>query len=265
VLKDILHAVGGDTELLLRRIQGGQLLRIGLTNRSVQPHIRNPHAYCFVDRYRDAEDIVAACMLSSYVPGFSGPFSGSSPTLQRASQRIQEMADLGFIKRQDPVSGEIGTVDLSMLSRDHRDFPPFVDGGLSNGFPVIDSTTVLVTPIRGRFEPNRYICPPSDKYGNLVRVNHRVQLYIDGQTVQTFRRILLSSEEEELQRQYSLGHDNAKQFLRDYNIGTNHTSFVVTPGPNSVPLRTKKSAVATALLSAMESGSIPNRVQTSNS
>lgn len=238
-LQDIVDAIGGDTELLLRRIEGGNKLRIGLTNRSIQPFVRNLKAYCYVDRYRDAEDIVAACMLSSFIRGVTGPYSGTSPTMVRASKRVREMADLGFIKKQSREGGEISRVTLAPASdssnssnAENDNFPPFVDGGLSNGFPIIDQKTVLVTPIRGKFEPNLWICPPPDDQDtapsddDLVVLSQRVKLYMNRQNARTFRRIILSSDETELQRRYSQGYDDAKRFLVDHNLETLHTSFV---------------------------------------
>ena len=245
-MKDMVDAVNDDTELLLRRIDGGKLLRIGLTNRDVKPLLRNPKAYCFVDEYRDAKDIVAACMLSSFIPGATGLMSGASPTIERSSARLREMTDLGFVKKQNGAGGEISTVLPSTTADSEGDkdasFPQFLDGGLCNGFPIIDEHTVLVTPIRGKFKPNRWICPSAEEEtyhltdqadtddDDLVVLSKRVKLYMDRQNARTFRRIILSSDDSELQRRFSQGYDDAKRFLRDQNLETIHTSFVQNIG-----------------------------------
>lgn len=236
-LKDVMDAVNGDTELLLRRIQGGKLLRIGLTNPQTQPYMKNPKAYCFVDQYRDAEDILAACMLSSFIAGVTGPYSGSSPTMTKASQKLREMAQLGYIKKQQYEGGEIIAISLSAPAKGDNHFPPFLDGGLSNGFPVIDRQTVVVTPLRGRFDPNRWICPSplsetdTDNEERLLEVSKRVRIFMDRQNAQTFRRMILSSSESELQLRYAQGYEDAKRFLGDHNLETVHKSFMPRVDP----------------------------------
>lgn len=141
------------------------------------------------------------------------------------------MADFGFIKRQSHTNGKIKQVILSPTTRSN-DKPPFVDGGVSNGFPVIDRHTVIVTPLRGVFEPNRWICPSSNHSTKqtdeeeLVVLNQRVKLYMNQQNAKTFRRIILSSDEIALQRRYSQGYDDAKRFLMDHNLGTTNKIFV---------------------------------------
>ena len=259
ILKDMRTAVNGDDELFLRRIEGGKYLRIGLAERLTEFPLRNPNAYCYVDEYRDIEDVVAACMLSSFVPGVTGPLAWSSPTISRASKRVKEMLDLGFIKKQRP-NGEIVTVRPSSDSKvDSKpenykgDFPYFLDGGLSNAFPVIDEKTVVVTPMCGVFDPNPSISPDIDLYGKhpntksenvgdvlvakqkgsskLLKVSDRVKLHLNRQNAYTMRRIVLSSDEDNLQRRYSQGYDDARRFLEDNNLLSSHSSnyFAMDP------------------------------------
>jgi hypothetical protein len=125
-----------------------------------------------VDEYRDIEDIVAACTLSSFVPGVTGPLAWSLPTISRASKKLKEMLDLGFIKKQRP-NGEIVTVRPSSDSKLYPkpenykgDFPySLLDRGLSNAFPVIGKKAVVVTPMFGAFIPNPSISPNIDLDG----------------------------------------------------------------------------------------------------
>ncbi|CAB9515068.1 Patatin-like phospholipase [Seminavis robusta] len=226
LLKEISDAVNGDMELLGRRINGK--IYTGLTDRSIKPFLKNPKSYCYVDHYRDAEDVVAACMLSSYVPGATGTVN-VSPTLSRASSKIREMVELGYVKQRKPGSQEITTVRLESLMEDA--FPPFIDGGLCNGFPVFDSSTVVVTPLAGDFQPNRSVCPLVHDDDSLHRLSSRVALHLNRQNVKTFRRMILSSDEDALQRRFSQGHDDAKRFLVQHGLERVHYVVGGSPSP----------------------------------
>ena len=239
----MVDAIGGDTELLLRRINGGRL-RIGLTNRTTTPFLRNPKAYCYVEEYRDAHDIAAACMLSSFIPGGTGLFSGSSDTILGSSKRLREMVALGYVKHIQ--NGETVTVKLPTKNRDdgaskscsvhdndaiEDDFPnfQFLDGGLSNPFPVFDSSTVVVSPLCGIFDPNPFVSPAvrndkeSDGKPNLLRVSSCAQIYMTQQNAHSFRRIALSSDDATLQERWVHGYDDAKRFLVDNNLEKIHS------------------------------------------
>ena len=239
-LQDILDATGDDTELVLRRINGGANLRIGLTNRMTTPYLRNPKAYCYVDEYRDAHDIVAACMLSSFIPGGTGLLSGSSDTILGSSKRLREMTALGYVKKLTS-NGETVTVKLPTGHDDESssssgndksvdDVPNFLflDGGLSNAFPVFDSSTVVVTPLCGIFDPNPFVSPAVRKQkdvddGNLFRVSDRAKIYMIQQNAHSFRRMVLSSDDSTLQERYGHGYDDAKRFLVDNNLENVHS------------------------------------------
>lgn len=265
LLQEMKDAVGHDDELLLRRVQGG-ILRIGLTNRWTKPtYLRNPKAYCYVDQYRDAEDIVAACMLSSFVPGVTSTLTGSSTAIVNASKRMREMVELGFVKKTsypDNIIGNSGVEESLPITlppaaykrgnpqrqesdltanqqprQNKHGFPDFVDGGLSNAFPVIDSRTVVVTPICGIYEPNPYIAPSRTssaagggggqvKDDNLLRISDRVKIYLNRQNAHTLRRIVLSSDDDALQERFANGHDDARRFLYDNNLAIVHSSVV---------------------------------------
>lgn len=243
-LQNMLEATGDDVELLQRRLHGVKnSLRIGLTNRTVQPLFRNPKAYCYVDQYRDAQDIVAVCMLSSFVPGGTGLFSGSSETIVRSSKRLREMVELGFVKKETPDGkGEIISLPPSPVVDDENESTHeesedvdetskkkeedsskfmFIDGGLSNVFPIYDSDTVVVTPFCGIFDPNPSICPKPGAAGdnnNLFRLSHRAKIYKTRQNAHTLRRMAFSSDEIKLQERYTSGYDDAKRFLSDNNL-----------------------------------------------
>ena len=269
ILKDIEDAVHNDNELLMQRLNKQCSLRIGLTNRLATPFFRNPDAYCYVDQYRDAEDVVAACILSSFIPGVTATLSGKSITIQDASNRLLEMIELGLVKKKEhTTTGRQRVVALKPsdfdnklhLSNDELDssetksrkssgFPAFVDGGLSNGFPIVDSNTIVVTPICGVFDPNPSISPSpntavfqrllqrqswcsssSNKREEhncvLFEINHRVKVCGNRQNLDAFRRLFLSSDDAVLQERFAQGYDDAKRFLSDYNLERVHSTTV---------------------------------------
>lgn len=225
VSKRLHKAVNDDTEEFLRRIENGRLLRIGLTDRRVWPPVgKNPRAICYVDRYRDIDDVVAACVLSSYVPGVTGPARGSldgrhKATL-RAAGRLQEMVGMGCVKN---LSGE--PLSPMELSSDLREL--YWDGGLVNAFPIFDEDTVIVTPIAADFS-NVSINPSveyrdEDKEGlqsmrSLKSVVANPNIHITTANLHTFRSLLLDPAESNLQAFYAKGYDNAVAFLHRHSL-----------------------------------------------
>lgn len=167
-----------DPALFARRFPPSSL-RIGLTDRRALWPPRPPpygHAYRYVDSFRDVDDVIAAGMLSSYIPGVTGPLSiaadgdgmgeGTDASF-RAGLKLAEMADLGLVKdgrtgvacaalpgggRDDDSAHDAGVVDEGTRRC-------YIDGGLADNFPTFDVETVVVTPLNGIFDPNPSICP----------------------------------------------------------------------------------------------------------
>jgi hypothetical protein len=212
-------AIDGDVELLQRRLQNSRL-RIGFTDRRVfPPFAHNTRAYFYIDEFRDVNDVVAACILSSYIPFVTGPAWGSLHTsnlaVKRAKERIHEMVELGFCK-----SGETGQVVKPSNSYDpfaNREY--FWDGGLTNVFPIVDEDTVIVTPICARFSPNPYISPVvEDDSIRTIRVDPRSEVFLSTANLETLRQMTISSDETVLQGRFSQGHDDARRFLEEKNF-----------------------------------------------
>ncbi|KAL7446383.1 hypothetical protein ACHAXM_010169 [Skeletonema potamos] len=182
-----------DPALFQRRFPTGSL-RIGLTDKRAllssfpppSPLSSLPKAYRYVDSYRNVEDVVAACMLSSYIPGVTGPLLADSiaakmfgafnleisekdkiagnDAMKRAGQQLREITRLGLIKdgttglpitqnTSDKTESEIET-----NNRDDDDSTRYWDGGIADVFPTFDTNTVIVAPINGIYS-NPAICP----------------------------------------------------------------------------------------------------------
>jgi len=165
-----------DPELFASRFRVGTL-RIGLTDRRELGRTMSlSKAYRFVDAYRDLEDVVACSMLSSYIPGGTGPLTSkdkvpnfvsglmpnpkSTDVSDRAGLRLKEMARLGMVKH-----GRTGLpVVESEESKDDADEANepttyYWDGGLADMFPTFNDGTVIVSPLNGVYSPNPSICP----------------------------------------------------------------------------------------------------------
>jgi hypothetical protein len=196
-----------DPELFKRRFPA-HILRIGLTDRRAlwPPPIPSPiaterilKAYRYVDSYRDVDDIIACCMLSSYIPGATGPLnlkekvpdflrglidstlmngesSGAgkeriNDTIDRSGLRLNELEHLGMVKHGLtglPVGNNNAKIDLTTHEGEHN-FQPnksvfFWDGGIADVFPTFDDNTTIISPVNGTFT-NPAICPliPSDE------------------------------------------------------------------------------------------------------
>jgi hypothetical protein len=214
-------------------------------------------------------------MLSSFVPGVTGPLAWSSPAISRSSAKVKEMMELGYIKKQLP-NGETVVFrppEIEALVSDSKpenytgEFPLFLDGGLSNAFPVIDEKTVVCTPICGIFDPNPSVCPeihleqlndikpPNTKDDNnksspnakikasakLLCISDRVKLHLNRQNAFTMRRIVLSSDDENLQHRYSQGYDDAMRFLEANNLTAFQSTYVAPEKSSVAPKKNKAS------------------------
>ena len=187
-----------DPELFARRFPKGSL-RLGITDRrALWPSVRGSKildAYRYVDSFRNVEDVIACCMLSSYIPGvtgtlklnqnvpdFLGGFFNSNSTnsnslgkglvlndtTDRAGRRLREMRRIGLVKHGQtgmPVMDEVGDAtqlqDKTITTTENATpyYTDYWDGGLVDVFPTFDANTVIITPMNGLFDPNPVICP----------------------------------------------------------------------------------------------------------
>lgn len=205
-----------DDEQLQHRARGGRL-RIGFTDGRVFPPFGyNPKAYLYIDSFQTVDDVVAACVLSSYVPGATGPLLSSNVTnkaVQRSQERLSELAKQGAVKNFYGVSIE---QDAKIAS------PIFVDGGFVNVWPVIDSDTLIVTPLSAQFQKHNYICPPCAD-SKFFAVNPYSSLAMHYSNVSTLQDMIWSSVDDVLELRFAQGHDNARAFLERHNLLSNMT------------------------------------------
>jgi len=209
------QALGGndyDVELLQERLKCSRL-RIGFTDRRVfPPFANNTRAYFYIDEFRNVNDIVAACILSSYIPFVTGPGTGSLDTrnlaVKRAKDRIHEMVQLGFVKNGDTNEPVQPQQEASFF----KDREYFWDGGLVNVFPIVDESTVIVTPLAARFSPNPYISPAIEDSNILptVKFDARSEVYLNMANMETLRQMTLSSDDSVLEKRFAQGYDDAR-------------------------------------------------------
>ena len=251
-----------DPELFARRFSNGTL-RIGLTDRrGLWPpplpfnSSRLLESYRYVDTFRDLEDVVACCMLSSYIPGatstlpssfLKGMMSSSdqssdtsdgnttidTDTSYRAGLRLKEMANRGMIKH--------GITGLPVLDDDKKDSTYYWDGGIADVFPTIDKDTVIVSPVNGLFE-HPAICPlmpsNSDNSGSDTpkqqsTILHQYlipylpdtfqhcpksQLGLNRENARALLVMAFSSDDEEYISRFREGYDDATRFLNERGL-----------------------------------------------
>lgn len=213
------QALGGsndgdyDKELLQERLKGSRL-RIGFTDRRIFPPFgNNTRAYFYIDEFRSVDDIVAACLLSSYIPFVTGPFQGSyCPTnlaVKRSMELVNEMVKLGHVK--NGITGQPVVVEQTSTP-EGRSREYFWDGGLVNVFPVVDDSTVIVTPIAARFSPNPYISPAIENNISTptIKFDPRSEVFLHPTNVETLRQMTLAPDKQVLQERFSQGHDDAR-------------------------------------------------------
>lgn len=271
LLLNMKRALGGtgeaasdyDKELWTKRIAGGRLLRIGLTDyRLFTPAgvARDvPEAYRYVDQYRDVDDAVAACILSSYIPGATGTLRGAqcpmNASVRNSWARVHAMERLGYVK-----DGRTGQAVTSTETDEPGDLY-YWDGGLADVFPTIDDDTLIVSPINGHYT-NPSISPsmPADMDQQSSALNERTNALPNGGTTQkveqdltsmimqraldiipttvkgharasfglnaqnadTLRRMMWSSDDTVLEERYKSGYDDAVRFLREKDLLTTY-------------------------------------------
>lgn len=169
----IIHDI--DPDLFSKRFPSGAL-RIGIADRRELWSPPLLKAYRYVDTFRDVEDIVACCMLSSYVPGITGhappsfldgltgSVDKSSSAAGRAGVRVKEMAKFGLVRHGKtglPVVENVEETTNSEESKEDTSTEPtlYWDGGLAEMFPTFDNNTVIVSPLNGLYDPNPSISP----------------------------------------------------------------------------------------------------------
>lgn len=227
-----------DEELALRRIDFGRLLHIGLTDRRAFPCFRrNPDAYVYVNVFGSVEEIVSACILSSYVPGLTGPISditfGTNGAVRRANNVLLHMMEKGSIKSfsgvplQSPLqrlNNERNQSQISLYdSHQLQNNIVFWDGGLANLFPRINVGTCIITPFTGSFS-NPTISPSSATASqNLVdEAFSRPTICLEN--LRTIRYIAFSSESLTLEGWFEQGYNDANRFLLKQRSNPNHQS-----------------------------------------
>jgi len=253
-----------DPELFTRRFSNGSL-RIGLTDRrGLWPpplpfnSSRLLESYRYVDTFRNLEDVVACCMLSSYIPGATSTLPSSflggllnsttsdssdgnigTDASYRAGLRLKDMAKGGLVKHGItglPVIDADKIEDNKEEEDDTNVETHYWDGGIADVFPTIDKDTVIVSPVNGLFE-HPAICPlmPSDRHDSREDTSI-LQQYLILYLPDTFRHcpksklglneknaiavlaMAFSSDDEEYISRFREGYDDATRFLSERGL-----------------------------------------------
>jgi hypothetical protein len=247
-----------DPELFQRRFPNSSL-RIGLTDKRAllssfpppSPLSSLPTAYRYVDTYRNVEDVVAACMLSSYIPGVTGPLFnvGSSnkedgkagnDAMKRASRQLREMSRIGSVKD--------GRTGLPLRTQSEKEQPSshdeeddstqYWDGGIADVFPTFDENTIIVSPINGMYS-NPAICPAMQQSNEIAEhqspnINNssvldllqsyvpttfrhcsKSNLGLNADNARAVKEMILSSDDEQLYQRFRDGYDDTTRFLNE--------------------------------------------------
>ena len=204
-----------DPELFSRRFPCGSL-RLGLADRRVLGPGKILESYRYIDSFRDVDDIVATCMLSSYIPGGTGPLhlhdkvpdflSGLfnrknttfhensadstdnetrfNDTVHRAGVRLRFMESAGLVKHGKTGLSTKTKSNNSMQSQDQPtesnslSSTDFWDGGIADVFPTFDEQTIIIAPVNGKFF-NPAICPdPTQSNATSIEPNNQPSQYL---------------------------------------------------------------------------------------
>ncbi|GAX26808.1 patatin-like phospholipase domain-containing protein 3 [Fistulifera solaris] len=226
-------------EHFLQQVNG--TLRIGLTDRRVFPPIgENPHAYIVVDTYRSVEDVLAAALLSSYIPGVTGPLGGIWDTrhsvLPWASRQVHAMMAEGCVKHG--VTGQPIVPHHDVTSREIC-----WDGGLVNAFPIIDQQTLMVAPVAVDFPYHPHTINPAMRQSSaerVLRLNQWVSFHLTRENAIRLRQIVVSSDADVLQARFAEGYDDAQHYLERNNLISVHRIVTTSTISNDATMETGK-------------------------
>jgi len=197
LLDAMLKACNYDNEYFMHRIQHGKLLHIYLTNPLKSfPHTKSS-SFC-VNYYRDFKDVVAASMLSSFIPGVTGPLLGvfdpKNTTIRNSYRKIQ-----------------------TLLNRESLKTELYWDGGISAMFPKKNESTIIISPLSGDFSPNLFISPKLTTDSKLIQYQG-FRVGITQENITSLHRMIISSDLKELENRFHSGYDDAKRFLNTQNM-----------------------------------------------
>ena len=161
-----------DKDMFQKSVQG---LRIGMSRcRTVWGAVfglacnnTDRKAFCYVDNFRDVDDLVASLLTSCFLPGKTGPFRGKKDhkfgAIRRAHERLKEMENLGFVQTygsNEPVIQQELMMKRRIMLPWHRGHERYyVDGSYTHCFPREDNDTVIVTPVYMVHNVNPTISP----------------------------------------------------------------------------------------------------------
>jgi hypothetical protein len=192
-----------DPHTLAGRLAGGRL-RVFLTTPGLRWLVQPVQSSRVIDDFQDAEHLVAACILSSYIPGGTGPLRpGPDSAAHRAATKLA--ASWGI--KQTHVCGSLQPVGRSSVES-----AALIDGGLAAMWPVRDAATVVVSPIAVS-TAHCTICP--SRAGRWTAPGGcGVKVELSSANLARLRQ-MISATEAELQRAFVDGHDDAARTVTE--------------------------------------------------
>lgn len=202
---------GGESEWLRRFVNGR--LRVNLTVPKLRMTMKENRV---ISSFGNLDELVASCVLSSYVPFATGPLDVNAGIAAASNELIAK----------NQVAIEINDGDSpGKLKAAPGDTGGFIDGGMSAMFPIMDANTLIVSPLPIRFGSGsgiqgRVICPEFDSNLSSSPIfNQGLELVHEWRkNAHLLSSMLISSTSEELEQFYQNGHDDATKFLKESNF-----------------------------------------------
>jgi hypothetical protein len=183
------------------------------------------------------EDLIAAGILSCFLPGITGTVHGShderNTAVRRAAERLLDMTEHGCVKNGwtgEPIPPPSASEEVNYSSSGTSSGPAkvstnremFWDGGLVNAFPYVDEETVVVSPFAADF-PFRSINPslqytPYDKEPRGFYLTPWGRVHMTPTNVNLIARSVAFISDQVLEDKFSEGYDNAHHFLDRHNL-----------------------------------------------
>ena len=181
-------------------------LRIYLTDPSVFRKPGDFKAHAFVDEFEGMEHLLSACLLSSYVPIGTGPLRYSDGCAAGLANKFMSNRTVCRAVNRE------GDKEI----REARD--NWIDGGLAQNWPTLDSGTIVVSPIAIQSKSNIVISPKIEEGGRLVELSKGLKVGVSFENGLALKNMILSTEEATYQEIYNSAYDDATRVIKEKNL-----------------------------------------------
>jgi len=189
----------GATDATAARIKN---MRVHLTQTTPLSSVFSYKAHAYLDKFPTLNHLIAACILSSYVPLGTGPLTPSPGDAVTSSSTL--------------------LASTAMQHATHGPLPPaptYYDGGLAAMWPLVDAKTLIVSPVAVKAtKGNICICPPLDPTATLIPAGGGVDFAVTTQNLKSVRYMIHPGDDDMYAKVFEDAYEDARRVCREKGI-----------------------------------------------